>query len=78
MYSVAIDTRSAEYRLVGDYRLVKYARFLLDEFTPLHNELCYEEGRLMRAYLAGEPDAAATLRQIHGRTERLFKKYISV
>lgn len=44
-YSVAVDTISKEYRLVGDFRLVKYARFLLDDFTPLHDDLCFEEGR---------------------------------
>ena len=57
-YSVAVDTISAEYRLVGDLRLVKYARFILDEFTPLHDELCFEEGRLMKAYTAGDEEAA--------------------
>jgi len=77
-YSVAIDTISEEYRLVGDLRLVKYARFLLDEFTPLHDELCYEEGRLMKAYVTGDEDAAAGLSLIHGRMEKLFRKYFAV
>lgn len=77
-YSVAVDTISAEYRLVGEPRLVKYARFLLDEFTPLHDELCYEEGRLMKAYAAGEEGAGEALTFIYGRMEKLFKKYFAV
>jgi predicted metal-dependent phosphoesterase TrpH len=73
--SVAVDTISKEYRLVGDFRLVKYAQFLLDNFYPLHDELCFEEGRLMKAYVTGDSDAADTLRFISGRMNRLFNKY---
>ena len=77
-YSVAIDTISAEYRLIGEPRLVKYSRFLLDEFTPLHDELCYEEGRLMKAYVVGDEDALAGLQLIHGRMAKLYKKYFKL
>ena len=77
-YSVAIDTISAEYRLIGEPRLVKYSRFLLDEFTPLHDELCYEEGRLMKAYVVGDEDALAGLQLIHGRMAKLYKKYFAL
>ena len=77
-YSVAVDTISAEYRLVGDLRLVKYARFLLDEFTPLHDDLCFEEGRLMKAYATGDEDAAKGLEFIYGRMKKLYDKYFSL
>ena len=77
-YSVAVDTISKEYRLVGDLRLVKYARFLLDEFTPLHDELCFEEGRLMKAYVTGDEEAEAGLRFISGRMKRLYDKYFAL
>ena len=74
-YSIAIDTISEEYRLVGDLRLAKYARFLLDEFTPLHDELCFEEGRLMKDYACGEEGAEETLRFISGRMKKQREKY---
>lgn len=74
-YSVAVDTISKEYRLVGDYRLVKYTRFLLDEFTPLHDALCFEEGRLMKAYVTGDETAADGLQFIYGRMKKLYDKY---
>ena len=77
-YSVAVDTISTEYRIVGELRFVKYVRFLLDDFTPLHDELCYEEGRLMKAYAVGEEGAEEGLRFIYGRMDRLFKKYFAV
>ena len=77
-YSVAVDTISEEYRLVGDLRLVKYTRFLLDEFTPLHDELCYEEGRLMKAYVTGDEDAEKVLKAIGGRMKKMYRKYFAL
>lgn len=77
-YSVAVDTISKEYRLVGDFRLVKYARFILDEFTPLHDEVCFEEGRLMKAYVTGDETALEGLKYIHGRMKRLYEKYFQI
>lgn len=32
-----------DYPIVGNMRFVKYVRFLLDDFTPLHDDLCYEK-----------------------------------
>lgn len=79
-YSVAIDTISEEFRLVGDRRLVKYACFLLKNYFPLHDEMCFEGGRLMKQYAKGTEDekaeAAAMLKAIHGRLDRHRKKYI--
>lgn len=70
-YSVAIEQAyGEEYRVYGAYRLVKYTRFLLTDYFPAHDELCYEEGRLMREYALGDPDAAALLGAMHGRCDR--------
>ncbi|MDD7738874.1 MAG: hypothetical protein PUJ62_02220 [Lachnospiraceae bacterium] len=77
-YSVAVDTISSEYRLVGEMRLAKYTRFLLDEFTPLHDELCFEEGRLMKAYAVGDPSAAEGLTFLSGRMKKLYEKYFDI
>ncbi|MBP9988219.1 MAG: hypothetical protein KBT46_01845 [Ruminococcus sp.] len=79
LYSVAIDTISEEYRLVGDFRLVKYARFVVDYYLPLHNDVCFESGRLMKQYSTGTPEekeeAAIVLKTIYGRLDRHRKKY---
>ena len=60
---------------------MEYGCFLLKNYFPLHDELCYEEGRLMKQYVTGSPaereEAAATLSAIHGRVERLRKKYFA-
>ena len=74
--SVAVDLISAETRLVGELRLVRFARFLLEHYFPLQRELCHEEGRLMKAYVCGtEPDAAGQLAALKGRTDALRARY---
>ena len=74
-YSVAVDTISSEYRIVGDLRLVKYATFLMQNYFPIHDDLCFEEGRAMKAYACGEEGSKETLEFLHGRCEKLLKKY---
>ncbi|MBR3836137.1 MAG: hypothetical protein IKJ69_05075 [Clostridia bacterium] len=74
-YSVAVDSISKELRLVGETRFVRYACFLLREFFPLHDELVFEEGRLMKDYVCGDEDAARILRAINGRMKKQREKY---
>lgn len=77
-YSVAVDQIGPEERLVGDLRLVRYARFLLKNYFPLQKRLCFEEGRLMKAYVCGtEPDAAQRLGALHGQTDRLRARLLA-
>ncbi len=76
-YSVAIDGISKEFRLVGDLRLSKYACFLLKEFFPLHDDLCYEEGRAMKDYYCGVEGAKETLEFISGRVRKQREKYFA-
>lgn len=76
-YSVAVDTISTEYRLVGDLRLTQYASFLYENFFPLHDELCYEEGRAMKDYAFGEPGAKEVLCVISGRMKAQREKYFA-
>lgn len=73
-YSVAIEALPGETpRAHGSYRLVKYALFLLREILPQHDELCVEEGRLLLAHVAGEPEAAAAVARLKGRCARLYE-----
>ena len=80
-YSVAVDTISAEFRLVGEMRFVRYGCWLLRNYFPLHDELCFEEGRLMKQYVTGNveerEEAKALLAAVHGRTKRLLQKYFA-
>ncbi len=77
-YSVAVDSISTELRVVGEMRFVRYAAFLLREFFPLHDELCFEEGRLMKEYACGDKDAAAALEFISGRMKKQREKYFKI
>ena len=74
-YSVAVDSISKELRLVGETRFVRYGNFLLREFFPLHDELTFEEGRLMKEYACGNDEAAEDLRRISGRMKAQREKY---
>lgn len=74
--SVAVETPAGTLpRAYGPYRLVKYTQFLLREILPQHDELCFEEGRLMLQYAAGDASATARLKQLQGQTARLYDKY---
>lgn len=79
--SVAVDTISAEFRLVGETRFVRYGCFLLKNYFPIHDELCFEEGRLMKQYATGSAgeraEAARLLECLSGRTDALLKKYFA-
>lgn len=74
-YSVAVDNLTKDIGLVGDFRLIRYGAFLLRNYFPLHAELCYEEGRLMKNYICGDPEAGAALDALKGRTDKLRQHY---
>ncbi len=78
-YSVAVDSISKEFRLVGDSRLVRYSCFLLNNYFPRHDEACFEEGRLMKICATGtaeeKADALKVLNAMNGRIEKMRKKY---
>ncbi len=76
-YSVAFDGVANQF--VGDNRLIRYAWFLMQNYFPIHDELCFEEGRLMKEYVTGSKDeredAQVSLEFIYGRMDKLRKKY---
>jgi hypothetical protein len=75
--SVALEQYAGEPlpRLYGSYRYVMFVLFLLEEYFPLHDELCFEEGRLMKDYVTGDKSAAEVLQRFRGRCGALIKKY---
>lgn len=74
--SVAVEAVRGDLpRPYGPYRLVKYALFLLHEVLPQHDELCFEEGRLMIQYASGDASAVERLRLLQGQTQRLYDHY---
>jgi hypothetical protein len=69
-YSLAATRYPGEgVHLHGAYRLASYGRFLLDNYFPHHDDLCFEEGLQMLAHVAGDPEARGALSRLSGRTE---------
>lgn len=74
--SVAVEAVKGDLpRAYGPFRLVKYALFLLREVFPQHDELCFEEGRLMIQYASGDTAAVDRLRLLQGQVQRLYNTY---
>lgn len=74
-YSVAVDTLSKEYRLVGEYRLQKYAAFLMEYYFPLHDQQALIDGELMYQYAIGNA-TKEEVELIGQRAEKFLQKYI--
>ncbi len=74
-FSVAVDTISKEYRLVGEYRFQKYAAFLIENYFPIHDRWSEVDGEIMRRYFFGE-ETAETLSAFAKRAEAYTAKYI--
>ena len=77
-YSVAVDTISKEFRLVGSLRLQKYACFLMENFYPLHDRACAIEGEYLRQYVTGAESAKERLDLIGGDVSRMIRKYCAL
>jgi len=74
--SVAVESQVNDTpRAYGPFRLVRYTHFLLREVLPQHDELCFEEGRLMIRHAAGDASAAAKLALLQGQTAALYESY---
>ena len=73
-YSVAVDTISAEYRLVGEHRFQKYACYLMENFYPLHDRAAYSDGEVMRKYYLGDADASV-VEATAALADKMFDKY---
>jgi hypothetical protein len=75
LYSVGMESLPNDRpRPVGPIRLVQYALFLEREVFPQHDELCFEEGRLMMAHLAGHDEAAGRLAALKGQTQAFYNR----
>ena len=48
--------------------MVKLAMFLLGDYFPVHDMLCFEEGRLMKEAVLGNKRAIELLEEVSGRT----------
>ena len=77
-YSVAVDTISAEYRLVGDFRWIRYGSFLMENYFPIHDLVCQTEGHYLKRHFNGDRRATEVLKVMKGQLPELQKKYFDV
>jgi hypothetical protein len=77
-YSIAVDSISKEYRLVGDFRFIKYGSFLMENYFPLHDLACEAEGYYMNRYIAGDSRAHKILEAMKGQISEMMEKYFKV
>ncbi|MBC7363073.1 MAG: hypothetical protein H5U07_00845, partial [Candidatus Aminicenantes bacterium] len=72
--SVAVETLAGQLpRVYGPFRLVNYAHFLLRHVLPLHDEMCFEEGRLMIEYAGGDQAVLERLRLLKGQVQKYYE-----
>ena len=75
-YTAAVESyEKAPQHVIGTYRLTKYTIFLLDEYFPAHDELCFEEGRLMHESRLGYDEAKSLLPLLLGRVKRYTNRF---
>ena len=70
--SVAVNATGDPERVQGPYRLVKFARFLLDNYYPIYKRLCHNQGVLMSEYpvdASPTPETEQLLRMLNNRSE---------
>ena len=66
-YSAAVEKiAGCQMRVYSDFRLTKYATFLMRWYFPMHDTLCENEGALMLRVLSGDTKAQEALTSLHG------------
>lgn len=75
-YSVAVETfKDAPPKAYGKLRLVMYTKFLLENYFPIHDELCSTSGMLMLDYVHGEDDLKEDIIKAEARLSKYCKDF---
>ena len=66
-FSAAVESMDgSSAKVFSDFRLTKYATFLMRWYFPMHNTLCADEGALMLRILSGDSKAQVALNALRG------------
>ena len=78
-YSVAIESGKNEpVKVYGSLRLVTYTHFLLENYFPVHNELCSVSGIHITELLDGDKDAISLVEKAEKKIENFEKAFFGV
>lgn len=61
--------------VVAPLRLAKYVSFLMINYFPLHDEYCFELGRLLKDYACGDAEAEKLASKLVKRLDGFTKRY---
>ena len=74
-YSVVVEAVKNEHtRIFGDFRMMKYAQFLLENYFARRDELCKASGLFVERYLEGD-DCKYIIISCEDRIEKLEKEF---
>ena len=75
-YSVAVESLPGEnVRAYGKLRLVTYTHFLLENYFPLHDELCEISGRYLEEYVHGNDKVKDLILQTEEKISEFEKEF---
>ena len=75
-FSAAVECyENAPEHVVGTYRLTKFTLFLLENYFPYHDELCFTEGHYLKEAYLGDENAVKMLSLLKGQTAGYYKKF---
>ncbi len=67
-----------EYNVLGDYRYVSFARYLIEWYFPYFPMITGEEGKLMHQYILGELESKEKLSEKAENTTKLYKELFGI
>lgn len=75
-YTAAVLSLPGENpQVFGDYRMVKYAYFLIDNYFPIYNDLCSASGSVILEYVLGNKDLKPVVEILERRVTDFKKKF---
>ena len=75
-YSVAVEHENKDTsRVYGDFRLVKYTHFLLRNYYPIHNDICFAQGDMMVDYVLGNKELKKMIEEQEIRLDKFNKLF---
>ena len=75
-FSTAVESVEGEnVRVYGEFRLMKYTHFLLKNFFPLHDELCFVSGDLLVDYVCGKEELKEFIEMAEERVTDFGKEF---
>ena len=77
--TAAVETfGNGEYNVLGDYRYVSFARFLIEWYFPYFPRVTEKEGRLMHEYALGNTSVKGELNSRKENTTNLYKELYGI